>query len=629
MSTNLFNTLSIGYSGLAAAQVGISTTGHNISNAENEGYTRQRVIAAASTPLTTSPGQIGNGVEIQDIKRVFDNFVFDRYSGISADKEYSDYEKQTLEQLSTYFPEIDGVGIKADLSEYYNMWQTFADNPDNDAIKVALAKQTETLTKHITQTQDQVLALQQQTNNELVVNINQVNDLATQLADINRAIDEAEAGDAYTANDLRDKRNNLERDLSRLIGSDVNVGQLTANIQIDSNSNTKTGSYTLSVNGFNIVDGTSVHPLHISKENNPFGFYEVSYERQDGQLIPMSEEINGGKIGAIFDLRGGALDTTSGMPVDGIIQNVVTQLDAFSKGLIEATNNLYAANATERMESNVVTIDPTGTLVNSPLNIKEGSFDFVIYDIDGNETARRTITINASTVMSDPTGTNTNSIEGQIKANLDDNNDSSANNDIDDYINFNFQQSASGELRLELIMDPYEGSKGYTFSLEDNLVNGAFGSGSNFAGAMGLGRYLDGDSASNIRLNTDLNDNPTNISAGFSSTAGDNRVALNMVQQQFESYKFDVGNNSYDTTVYGMYDVTATYVGISTNSAITRNETVSTQFNATQMEYYSVSKVNIDEEMTNLIKYQTSYGAAAKLITTIDQMMQTLLGIKQ
>jgi flagellar hook-associated protein 1 len=81
--------------------------------------------------------------------------------------------------------------------------------------------------------------------------------------------------------------------------------------------------------------------------------------------------------------------------------------------------------------------------------------------------------------------------------------------------------------------------------------------------------------------------------------------------------------------MYGMFDITSTYVGISANSATSRNETVSTQFNATQMEYFSVSKVSIDEEMTNLIKYQTSYGAAAKVITTVDQMMQTLLGIKQ
>ena len=102
-----------------------------------------------------------------------------------------------------------------------------------------------------------------------------------------------------------------------------------------------------------------------------------------------------------------------------------------------------------------------------------------------------------------------------------------------------------------------------------------------------------------------------------------------MVQQQFEDINFKAGSTSYEASVYGMFDIIATEVGTVTNAAISRQETISTQFNAVEMEYFSVSKVSIDEEMTNLIKYQTSYGAAAKVITTIDQMMQTLLGIKQ
>jgi len=624
---SIFNALNIGYTGLNAAQVGINTTGHNISNAETEGYTRQRVITEAATPLSLEPGNVGNGTAIMDIQRIFDNFVFDRYTSISADKEYSDYEKKTLEELSTYFPEIDGVGIKADLAAYYDAWQTFADNPDNDAIKVNLAAQTETLAKHIINTQDQVQHLQSQVNEELAVNINQVNELAEELADLNIAIDIAESGgDAYSANDLRDKRNVIERTLSRLIGSDVNQGQLTANMQVDSSSNTRTGSYTLSVNGFNIVDGNTFHPLHISKEDSPSGFYEISFERQDGVLIPMEENITGGKIGSIFELRGGALDTTSGMPTDGILQNVVTQFDTFAKGFIEATNNLYAASATNKIDSNIVDLNSTNSLVSSPLNINTGSFNIIIYDLDGNEVATREISIDAATSMSGPS---LNSIEGQIAAQVDDNDDSNANNDIDDFIQFNFAPSATGELRLELSMDALTESQGYTFAIVDNLPTDDYGSGTNFAGALGLGRFLDGDNASNINLKLELRENPTKMSAGYAGTAGDNRVALNMVQQQFESYDFHVGDTTYDATIYGMFDITATYVGTSTNSAITRNETVSTQFNATEMEYYSVSKVSIDEEMTNLIKYQTSYGAAAKVITTIDQMMQTLLGIKQ
>jgi len=624
---SIFNTLSIGYSGLSTAQVGINTTGHNISNAETKGYTRQRVITSAATPLSTSAGNVGNGAEIQDIKRVFDNFVFDRYNGISADKENSDFQRQTLEELSTYFPEIDKVGIKADLSKYYNMWQTFADNPNNDSIKVALAEQTKTLSKHITQTQDQVLNLQKQVNDQLGANVNEVNDLAKQLADLNISIDTAESGGGFTANDLRDKRNVIERSLSRLIGAEVKQGQLKSNIQIDSNSNTRTGSYTVSVNGFNIVDGNTFHPLKISNVDNKYGFYKVSYERQDGTLIPMEEKINGGKIGAILKLRGGAIDTTSGMPTNGTLQNVSSDLDAFAKGLIESTNNLYAKGSRTKMASNNINLDPSSSLVSSNLNVKTGSFDMVVYDINGNEVARRTVNVDAATSMSGASGSN--SIQGQITANKDDNGDANANNDIDDYIKFNYTPSASGDTKLELNMDATAASKGYTFAVVDNLPDGKFASGTNFAGAIGLGKYFDGTNARDIRLNADFSNNPTTLHPGYSSNAGDNRVALDMVQQQFESYDFNVGNNKYNTTTYGMFDITSTYVGSTTNAAVTKNETVSTQFNATKLEYDSVTKVNIDEEMTNLIKYQTSYGAAAKVITTVDQMMQTLLGIKQ
>jgi len=625
---SIFNSLHIGYTGLSAAQVGISTTGHNIANAEVEGYSRQRVITSAATPLSVNPGNVGNGTQILDIKRVFDNFVFDRYTGVSSDKEYSDYEKKTLEQLSSFFPEIDGVGIKADLAEYYNMWQTFADNPDNDAIKVALASQAETLSKHITQTQEQVLSLQSQINEELSVNINEVNDIAKELADLNRSIDVAEAGDVYTASDLRDRRNVLERSLSRLIGADVSAGQLTSNMQIDSSSNVKTGSYTVSINGFNIVDGTSYHPIHATKDKNPFGFYEISYERQDGVLIPMEEKINGGKIGSMLDLRGGTIDTTTGMPVNGVIQNTVSELDAFAKGLIESTNNLYAESPVGNMQSNVVDLNPTNSLVSSSLNIKAGSFELVVYDIDGNVAASRTIDIDLATSMSGP---NVNSVQEQIALQKDDNEDGNASNDIDDFFKngFNFTPSADGDLRLELTLDALSKSKGYTFGIKDNLKDAHYASGTNFSGAMGMNRFLDGDSAKNIALKNDFVLNPTLMSAGTTSVAGDNTLALKMVQHQFERFDFQIGNKTYELTTYAMFDIIATEVGTATNAAILRNETVSTQFNAIELEYVSTSKVSIDEEMTNLIKYQTSYGAAAKVITTIDQMMQTLLGIKQ
>ncbi len=626
--SSIFNTLNIGYSGLAAAQVGVSTTSHNITNAESEGYTRQRVVQAAANPVNLAEGSVGNGTQIMDIARIFDNFVYDRYTGISSDKEYSEFTKNTLEELSTYFPEIDDVGIKSDLKEYYNMWQTFADNPDNDAIKLALAKQTETLSKSIVEVQNKILDLQSSVNEQLFVNVKEVNALAEELANTNKSIAIAESGGAYTANDLRDKRSSIELSLAKLIGAESFTDQIESNISIDSSSNEGYGSYTLNVNGFNIVDGGSFHPIHISSSNNPNGFYELSYERQDGVLIPMNEAIEGGRIGAILDLRGDKRSgDLSGAPSNGVLQKVVDQMDAFANTLIESTNNLYATSYTTRMESNTLSIDNTQSLVNSSLNIKEGSFDIVMYDIDGNISARRTIDINSITSMAGVAGSN--SIEGQLKAQGDDNNDGNANNDIDDFIQFNWATYPDGSNAVEFIMDSAYASKGYSFAIEDNLKSESFSSGSNFAGALGLSRFFDGNNAKNIDLNYKLKENPTDIAAGKSASTGDASLSLDMIQQQFEKYDFEVGEATYNSTVYGMFDVIATEVGVSTNQAILNNQTITAQYNAVELEYSSISKVSIDEELTNLIKYQTAYGAASKIITTVDQMMQTLLGIKQ
>ncbi len=623
---SLFNSLHIGYSGLSVAQAAIETTSHNVSNADSEGYTRQRVMTSASTPLNSVKGSIGNGADIQTIERVFDDFVFDRYSKLSGDKEYSDYEKKTLTELSSYFPEIDGVGIKADIQEYYNMWQSFADNPDNASMKLALAKQTEILSDHIKHTQDQVLSLQKQINSELSVNIDEVNSLAQELAQLNKSIDTAEAAGGYTANDLRDQRNVIEKNLSKLIGADVNSGKTTSNTQDESSTKTS-GSYTLSVNGFNIVDGSSFHPLHVSNADNPFGLYDISYERQDGTLIPMSERISGGKIGAILELRGGAIDTTTGMPSDGILQGVASELDAFANKLIESTNNLYAQTSTNRMDSNTFTgVSDNTTLMNSTLNIKAGTFDLVVYDIDGNETAKRSIKIDAFTVMKGVPGSN--SIQGQMEANGDDNKDGNLNNDLDNFVKFNIGNSINGDSSLSFTMDPLLESKGYKFSIQDKLASSSFDSGTNFAGALGMNRFFDGKNARDMDLKSEFKENSTLMSAGLTTVAGDNRSAMNMIQQQFEKYDFKVNGKTYNTSMYGMYDIVATGVGTQTNGSKIRNDTITAQFNVTEKEFSSISKVSIDEELANLIKYQTSYGAAAKVISTIDQMMQTLLGIK-
>ena len=606
---SLFNGLNIGYTGLTASQIGINTTSHNISNAETEGYTRQRVVQQTTTPLgTLVPGAQGNGTQVGEIVRIHDEFVFSRYRSESERKEYTDFQRQTLEETSTYFPEIDNVGIKFDMQEYFNLWGDLSNNPDNEAIKVALANQTTVLSADISSTRDQLAAQQSTINDQLKTAVDEINRIGAEIANLTASINETESLEGQHANDLRDQRGALEVSLAKLVDATVFEGTASSDMGTD---------YTINVAGFNIVDGTSFHPIVIDNKDNPNGFYQLSYERQDGVLIPMDESIKGGQVGAILDLRGSSFDADGNLE-DGQLQEIINELDGFAAGLIESTNNLYAQAAQTQMTSDEINVAPTETLLDTELNISAGDFDIIAYDTDGNEVARRTVTIDGATTMDD--GTNA-SIVGSINDTIDDNNDGNANNDINSILTASYTAG-----KLDISVDP--AFAGYTFAVVDNQTDG-LASGTNFAGAIGLSRYYDGDSAKNIDLASDLKNDPSLIQGNKSPVDGNNELANDMLQLQFENVDFTANGVTTSDTLYGYYDALVTDVGTRTNAAITTNDTVTAKYNAVVQSYESVSKVDIDEEMVNLIKYQTAYGAAAKIITTIDQMMDTLLGLKR
>ena len=387
----------------------------------------------------------------------------------------------------------------------------------------------------------------------------------------------------------------------------------------------KNGNYTIQVGGFNIVDGSYFHPIGVDAKSNSGQFNDIYYERQDGVRFPFADQIKGGKIGALIELRG-SLIGNDGKFNDGFLQQSINTFDVFAKGLIEATNNLYAQTATKTMQSNALSFSDNQALLSTDENFKAGRFDLVAYDINGNEVVRRSVTINASTVMDNASATNflsdgvtPNSIAEQLKAQKDDTGDNNALNDIDDMITATFAKPSNV---FTLSVNATYTASGFTFAIEDH--------GTNFAGVTGVNRFLDGNNAKNIELSAPLKKDPSAIRAYKAPASGDNQMALDMVQLQFSRFDFKERNNQTTSdTMYGFFDQIVTRIGSKTNAVIGSNDTITSQFNAIKQEHDSISKVSIDEEMANLIRYQTSYGAAAKVITTIDQMMTTLLGLKQ
>ncbi|EJF06071.1 Flagellar hook-filament junction FlgK [Thiovulum sp. ES] len=598
----IFGTLNNAYSGLSTSQRGVDTTSHNISNAENKDYTRQRVTQETMPSQSIGGNQIGTGTQISSVERVHNEFIFTRYQQSTERMAFSSTLEQSLTEISSFFPDMDGVGIKNDLENYYRSWSSLATDPSNVALKEVLASSTENLAIGIRTSYEKIDKVQDDLNSEIEANIVEVNASLQEIASLNSSIFAQEA-DGSMANDLRDKRDALETKLSKLIGAEFTHGNIS-----DSGSDPSTieaeGLYTAIVGGVALVSGTSYNKLTLDQSSSRDNYSTINFKKKDGSLIDMSNVISKGSIGALLDLRGSKFDSDK-LPTDGIIPEIKDNLDTFTKGLIQHTNSIYAESASTSMSSNSLDgAKPTDNVMEK-FGLNEGSFNIVVYNEEGDEVGKRTIYIDEGTSFSD----GESSLISQLTAEYDDNGDGSLTNDFGSLFSV-----ATGGDKLSIFQK--EGVD-FKFGIEDNS--------SNFAGALGMNRFFDGTDSSNIELNRDIKRRPDDITSFKAPVEGDNGVADAMSRLETENWKF----GDTDETILGAYNIFAVDVASKTEQVQLRQETIQVQFDAIETQLNNISKVSIDNELVNLMKYQTAYAASGKVITTLDRMIDTLLGIKQ
>ena len=185
-----------------------------------------------------------------------------------------------------------------------------------------------------------------------------------------------------------------------------------------------------------------------------------------------------------------------------------------------------------------------------------------------------------------------------------------------------------------------------TATIQDGklVLNTAAGSNLQFAlgtdstgmmAALGVNTFFTGTTASNIATSKQLHDNENYIAAGQVNgqqqiNKGDNATATAIGKLASTNVTISTAWKTTSNQTIGQYYASlVTTVGADTRFAKTNSEYHKALTSDLSEQVSSASGVNLDEEMANLIKYQHSYTAAAKLITTADQMLQTLLGLKQ
>ena len=603
----IFDTLNVGYSGLSSSQSSINVTSNNIANINTPGYSKQRANQVVKHPLDDKiPGSVGAGSQIYDIKRVHDEYLYTRAKNSETNLEFSSYTHQTLKEVSDYFPDLEDNGIAKDLQDFFASWSDLSRDPDNDAIKVVLVNNTKKLTSHIKDTSQKLENLQNRLNDEFKDGIEQVNDLAKQITEVNKKINKIENVAQGNANDLRDQRDQLELKMNKLL----NISVFKGNMSHDKSKTARTdmgNDYNININGFNIVDGVTYHPITVDVNQK---FNTASYISHDGKKVDFTSKIFKGKLGAIVKLRGDGIDA-NGKPSNSKIQGYIDDLDSFSKRFIQKVNSLYAQSSQTKIQSDTYQIQEDTKLLEIN-DIKEGSFNVLVYNNQGDVVAKRAITIDKDTTLDDGTA---NSIISKINANLDDNNDNDSTNDLDDIFEAKM-------VNHTLNIEQKTGVSGYHIAIEDN--------GTNFAGYSGLHKIFDGSNSSDIDLHLDIKDNPANLQSFKAPIDGNSDFTNDMVELQYENITFKRSNNEeLNQTIEGFYRfgvsniaTDATNAGIDENANESLNKSINEQLQGTV-------SVDMDEELTNLMKFQTAYQASAKVITTIDQMLNTLLGIKQ
>jgi flagellar hook-associated protein 1 FlgK len=286
--------LSIGKSGLLAAQVGLATTGNNITNANVPGYTRQGVVQTDTASQNTGFGFVGTGTEVSSVRRYYDNFLANQLRGAET----------TQASLTSYYSQISQIdnqladptaGLSPVLQDFFNGVQNATASPASAAARQAMLSTSESLAARFQSMSARLNEIGDGVNSQMVSGVNEINSYARQIADLNNTIAGLSSG-GDAPNDLLDHRDQLITELNKLVKTTVVPG--------DNNMLTvQMGT------GQPLVVGNTSFTLGTAQTANDPSKMSVGYVAPNGNFTPLPDKvITGGQLGGLIEFRNTALD---------------------------------------------------------------------------------------------------------------------------------------------------------------------------------------------------------------------------------------------------------------------------------------------------------------------------------
>lgn len=626
----MLSTLNVSHTGLNAAKIAVENVSNNIANENTVGY-KKRVVQLSELEQMDARFT-GRGVNATSAYRITSQYMYDKL--ISENTKLSHYDKLSnmLGNVESIFKETVDSGFSADLNRYYQAVENLRSNPNSLIYKSVLENQGATLVESLQNLYSSIEKQQKAERNELYVNVEDVNDILKQIGLLNEKIEKY-----GNTNDLLDKRDLLELELSNYVDisvtrdSDYYELKISGETVISNNTNVRTLNViedkTIQKDKYNLVDySTNPSTVYDSLKYNE-DFTPKTIDNNDVITYKLNNEFEvsvtiGESI--TMDWNGDGNTTTEAVTSLNATRALVHKInsDANMKSFVTAYNGDYAVDSSgnkiiNNNQDNFLRIESNFTGI-------ENQFDGRV-SIEKRDNANSLIVDSRESIYknenesSDPESKIYLAIHdreiplknGLIKAQIDNLSSDSSNNKFQLYLD----KLDSFALTLADISDKYiqTGTNEYIY--------GEAASDESMGVVNSLGLFS-GSSIKTLKFNKDMVNELDQNKLDYLATLqwkndlsfdgfGQNVSSVNKgsLSEFFRDLKVDVSSDKGNVDFFK-----------------------ETQLNirlSIQTSYDQLTKVDKDEELLNLMKFQAAYTANAKIVTAIDEMLQTLLGLKR
>lgn len=573
---SLFGNLEIGKKALTASQMGQSTTGHNIANVDTEGFSRQEITQAASLPMSDGKG---TGVDVKGVRRIQDGFTKQKVVDEQVNVGTWKTREQIMTELEVIYTDLEGTRLRGSMDEFWGAWSSVATEPESGIQRRTLLQKGVKLAEDFQMFNKRLDEFNETLNGRIKAEMLDINQTTREIALLNKQVEQLE-NRGLPANDARDQREVL---LQKLAGQ-VEIRWFesprgTLEIQIP--------------NGQHLVHGRQNYKL------KPFLTTEGNGDIRIGLLNPpeletdITDVIKAGKLKEFVHQR------------DNSIRKYQEDLNLMVKELGFRVNNLHSGgtgiNAVKTDETSAYSFDEE-EIVNPLPYLKSGNVQIKLVDQDNRIGEVISIEVEAGLDTIESVVEKINRAAGAYAT------DEEGNEYVKDVAKLKAKVNSNGTISITSGM-----GKRFIFGNDQTRLLSVLGFNCFFHFRQGAG---------DIKVADELVEDEMKIVAGSDLIPGDNRIATEIAQLQFkptmneETISFDEFYNSQITSV-----------GLNVQDAQKGMKAHNDMLEQYEALRNSVSSVNLDEEMTKMVKYQRAYESSAKFLGTVDQMTQTLVNM--